>query len=155
MADFDAESFDVSLTGFDADEVDALLNRFYSHEAVEDDFDADTEKKKISDAGGPVSQSGDMWRLGDHVLICGDPTGADTYARLLGNDTAQCAITSPPVDPKAYAKDGIDPWMEKMAAVIRAAHAVRRDYLLADQRPHQDWQPVHRAAFHALHEAVC
>lgn len=119
MADFDAESFDVSLTGFDADEVDALLNRFYSHEAVEDDFDADTEKKKISDAGGPVSQPGDMWRLGDHVLICGDPTSADTYARLLGNNAAQCAITSPPVDSKAYAKDGIDPWLERMTAVIR------------------------------------
>ena len=59
MADFDAEAFDVSLTGFDANEVDALLNRFYSHEAEEDDFDARAEKKKIQEAGGPVSQPGD------------------------------------------------------------------------------------------------
>ena len=28
MADFDSTAFDVSLTGFDADEVDALLNKF-------------------------------------------------------------------------------------------------------------------------------
>ncbi len=36
MADFEATSFDVSITGFDADEVDALLNKFYSKEAVQD-----------------------------------------------------------------------------------------------------------------------
>ena len=35
MAEFDAADFDVSLTGFEASEVDALLNRFYSHEAQE------------------------------------------------------------------------------------------------------------------------
>ena len=125
MADFDAEAFDVSLTGFDAGEVDALLNRFYSHEAQEDDFDAGAEKKKTQDAGGPVSQPGDVWRLGDHVLICGDPADALVYDRLLGTERAQCVVTSPPVDPGAYARDGIAPWLERMAEVIRllAAHA--------------------------------
>ena len=125
MADFDAAAFDVSLTGFDANEVDALLNRFYSHEAVEDDFDAGTEKKKIEDEGGPVSQPGDVWQLGDHILICGDPADASVYDRLLGSEHAQCAITSPPIDPGAYARDGIAPWLDRMAGIIRllAAHA--------------------------------
>lgn len=125
MADFDAEAFDVSLTGFDANEVDALLNRFYSHEAEEDDFDAGAEKKKIQDAGGPVSQPGDAWQLGDHILICGDPADPAVYARLMGSERAQCAITSPPIDPKEYAQDGIAPWLERMAGIIRlmADHA--------------------------------
>ena len=125
MADFDAEAFDVSLTGFDANEVDALLNRFYSHEAEEDDFDARAEKKKIQEAGGPVSQPGDAWQLGDHILICGDPADPAVYARLMGSERAQCAITSPPIDPKEYARDGIAPWLERMAGIIRlmADHA--------------------------------
>lgn len=125
MADFDAAAFDVSLTGFDAGEVDALLNRFYSHEAQEDDFDAGAEKKKIQDAGGPVSQPGDTWRLGDHILICGDPADPAVYDRLMGSERAQCAVTSPPTDPKAYARDGIAPWLDRMAGIIRqlAAHA--------------------------------
>lgn len=125
MADFDAEAFDVSLTGFDAGEVDALLNRFYSHEAVEDDFDAGAEKKKIQDAGGPESQPGDAWQLGDHILICGDPADASVYDRLLGSERAQCVVTSPPIDPGAYARDGIAPWLDRMAGIIRllAAHA--------------------------------
>lgn len=125
MADFDAAAFDVSLTGFDAGEVDALLNRFYSHEAQEDDFDAGAEKKKIQDEGGPVSKLGDTWRLGDHILICGDPADPAVYDRLLGSERAQCAVTSPPIDPKAYAQDGIAPWLDRMAGIIRqlAAHA--------------------------------
>jgi len=125
MADFDATAFDVSLTGFDANEVDALLNRFYSHEAVEDDFDAGAEKKKIEDEGGPITQPGDAWQLGDHILICGDPADASVYDRLLGSARAQCAITSPPIDPGAYARDGIAPWLDRMSGIIRqlAIHA--------------------------------
>ena len=42
IAEFDATDFDVSLTGFEASEVDALLNRFYSHDAQEDEFDCVT-----------------------------------------------------------------------------------------------------------------
>ena len=39
IGDLDASGFDVSYTGFDAGEIDALMNRFYSAEAVEDGFD--------------------------------------------------------------------------------------------------------------------
>ena len=131
MADFDAEAFDVSLTGFDAGEVDALLNRFYSHEAQEDDFDAGAEKKKIQDAGGPISQPGDAWQMGDHILICGDPADPAVYERLMGSERAQCAITSPPIDPGTYARDGIAPWLERMAGIIR---------LLADHADIICWQ---------------
>lgn len=119
MAEFDASAFDVSLTGFDAEEVDALLNKFYSHEAAEDDFDAEGEKKKIADAGGPITQPGDCWRLGEHLLLCGDAADPAAYEKLLGSEQAQCAVTSPPADPKEYAKDGLEPWLKRMAEVIR------------------------------------
>ena len=124
MADFDAESFDVSLTGFDADEVDALLNKFYSHEAAEDDFDHESARKEIEESGGPVTEPGDMWRLGNHLLICGDPEDPVMYEQLLGLGRAQCAVTSPPIDPKEYAKDGLDPWLKRMAGVLK--NLVRR-----------------------------
>lgn len=119
MAEFDASAFDVSMTGFDANEVDALLNRFYSHEAVEDDFDEGEAKKAISDAGGPETLPGDLWRLGDHLLLCGSPTDAAAYERLLGDTCAACVITSPPADPKEYAKVGLAPWLSRMAEAIR------------------------------------
>jgi len=34
MAELDASAFDVSLTGFDAPEIDELLNQWYSKEAI-------------------------------------------------------------------------------------------------------------------------
>ena len=68
MADLDAGAFDVSLTGFDASEIDELLNRFYSKEAVQDDFDVDKEKERI-ESEGAVTQPGDIWLLGKHRLI--------------------------------------------------------------------------------------
>ena len=119
MADFDAEAFDVSLTGFDAAEVDALLNKFYSKDAVEDDFDAGKAEREIAESGGPSARHGDLWRLGNHLLLCGDPASPESYARLLGDARAQCAITASPVDPKAYAREGIEPWLTRMASVIR------------------------------------
>lgn len=119
MAEFDASAFDVSLTGMDAGEIDALLNKFYSHEAAEDDFDHETEAKEIEENGGPITEPGDLWRLGDHLLLCGDPEELAVYDRLLSGKRVQCTVTSPPVDQKEYAKSGLDPWLKRMAAVIR------------------------------------
>ena len=119
MAEFDATDFDVSLTGFEAGEVDALLNRFYSHEAQEDEFDADAAREQIAEDGGPVTQPGNLWALGEHRLLCADPADPEAYERLLGKERAQCAVTSPPVDAKEYAKHGLEPWLKRMAQVIR------------------------------------
>jgi site-specific DNA-methyltransferase (adenine-specific) len=39
---------------------------------------------------------GDLWRLGPHLLYCGDARDPDSYARLLGGDRVAVACTSPP-----------------------------------------------------------
>ena len=95
MADLDAAAFDVALTGFDAAEVDELLNRFYSKEAVQDDFDVDKEKERIETAGA-VTQRGDIWLLGNHRLMCGDSTSAEDFEKLMDGAHAQVAVTAPP-----------------------------------------------------------
>src|SRR5699024_9162274 len=48
-----------------------------------------------------------------------DPTDPEAYERLLGNERAQCAVTSPPVDAKEYAREGLEPWLKRMAQAIR------------------------------------
>jgi ParB-like chromosome segregation protein Spo0J len=93
MAEFDASTFDVSLTGFDADEVDALLNKFYSKEAIQDDFDVDKEKEAIEAAGETRTHSGDIWLLGQHRLLCGDSTSETDFDHLMDGAHAQCAVT--------------------------------------------------------------
>ncbi|MEA4969925.1 MAG: DNA modification methylase [Candidatus Pelethousia sp.] len=119
MADLDAAAFDVALTGFDAAEVDELLNRFYSKEAVQDDFDADAEKERI-EAAGAITQRGDIWLLGNHRLMCGDSTCAEDFEKLMGGAHAQVAVTSPPYGVgKEYEKAGIEPWFETIRPVAK------------------------------------
>lgn len=121
MADLDASAFDVSLTGFDPQEVDALMNKFYSKDAVEDGFDEDKGREDIAASGGPVSQRGTVWQLGHHRLLCGDPSSAEDFMALMAEGVhAQCAITSPPVVPsKEYIKEGLTPWLGGMDATIK------------------------------------
>ena len=120
MADLDAGDFDVSFTGFDASEVDELLNKFYSKEAVQDDFDVDKEKAAIEAAGETRTQRGDIWQLGKHRLMCGDSTSEEDFARLMNGFHAQLAVTSPPYGVgKEYEKAGIEPWFATMRPAIK------------------------------------
>lgn len=119
MADLDASAFDVSLTGFDAEEVDALMNKFYSAEATEDDFDREKAAAEIEAAGGAITKPGDLWELGSHRLYCGDPAQTEAFDFLMGSEQAACAMTAPPVISTAeYKKDGLAPWLDRMAAVV-------------------------------------
>lgn len=64
LADIDASAFDVSFTGFDAEEMDALMNKFYSADAEEDGFDREAAAKEVEASGGAVTMPGDIWQLG-------------------------------------------------------------------------------------------
>jgi site-specific DNA-methyltransferase (adenine-specific) len=44
----------------------------------------------------PVTQPGDLWRLGPHRLLCGDATDPDALERLMAGQHATCLWTDPP-----------------------------------------------------------
>lgn len=46
--------------------------------------------------GPPVTRPGDIWIIGNHRLICGDSTKAETYAALMGGARASMVFTDPP-----------------------------------------------------------
>ncbi|MEW5818237.1 MAG: ParB N-terminal domain-containing protein, partial [Spirochaetota bacterium] len=119
IADLDAGAFDISLTGFDAAEIDELMNRWYSKEAVQDKFDVDKEKD-IIEKDGAITQRGDIWLLGSHRLMCGDSTSAEDFEKLMDGRRAQVCVTSPPYDVgKDYEQKGIEPWLATMKPVIK------------------------------------
>jgi len=43
-----------------------------------------------------VTKLGDLWKLGDHLLLCGDSTNPEKFETLLGGDLADMVLTDPP-----------------------------------------------------------
>ena len=58
-------------------------------EAHEDDFDPDS----VTDT---VCKKGDIWKLGNHRLMCGDSTDAGDVALLMDGEKADMCFTDPP-----------------------------------------------------------
>ncbi|GHU58900.1 hypothetical protein FACS1894133_4560 [Clostridia bacterium] len=120
MADLDNSAFDVSLTGFDSNEIDAMLDGFYGKNCVEDNFDEEQAKKDIEENGGAVTQKGDVWQLGEHRLICADSTLPETFEKLMCGEHAKMSMTSPPYGVnKSYEKPGLDAWFETVKPAIK------------------------------------
>lgn len=96
LSDLEASDLDVTMTGFEASEVEELLDEFYSKEAVEDtDFDEEKAREEIKTKGA-MTKRGDVWQLGNHRLMCGDCTCEGDMAHLMDGQHAQAAVTSPP-----------------------------------------------------------
>ncbi|MBT9169362.1 MAG: hypothetical protein DDT19_02721 [Syntrophomonadaceae bacterium] len=119
MAELDAAAFDVSLTGFDAAEIDELLNRWHAKDVVQDNFDVDKEKERI-ESDGAITKLGNIWVLGSHRLLCGDSISEAAFAKLMDGSRAQVAVTSPPYGVgKEYEKAGIELWFQTIRPAIK------------------------------------
>ena len=99
MTDLQASDLDVSLTGFDEDEISDLLAT--EDDTHDDDFDIDSELDKP-----PFSKSGDLWHLGKHTLLCGDATKTESYQKLLGDHKVNLVLTDPPYNVDYSSKAG-------------------------------------------------
>lgn len=91
IADLQGTDFDVSLTGFDPEELDDLFRDDVKNGVKEDDFDVDAELEKPC-----FSKAGDLWLLGDHRLFCGDSTKPETFDLLMNGRKANLVVTDPP-----------------------------------------------------------
>ena len=84
-------NFDVTVTGFETGEIDFLIT-----EQNDDEPDPVDEVPDVDRSKPAVSRLGDCWRLGDHVLVCGDALKPETFRRLLGKQKAQMVFVDPP-----------------------------------------------------------
>lgn len=91
IADLQGSDFDLTLTGFDPVEIDALFKDALKDGVKEDDFDVNAELQKPL-----ITRSGDVWTLGRHRLVCGDSTKSETFDMLMAGKKANLVITDPP-----------------------------------------------------------
>jgi len=80
------KDFDLGLTGFGPKEARRLMA---SGEIPEQNPIPPVPKK-------PVTKAGDVWRLGDHRVMCGDATDKTDVSKLVAGTELQMMITDPP-----------------------------------------------------------
>lgn len=90
LQELDGEDFDLSLLGFETDELNALLNPIKETEGLTDE-DAVPEVPEE-----PKTKPGDIYQLGRHRLMCGDSTSIDAVEKLMDGQLADILITDPP-----------------------------------------------------------
>lgn len=78
------ENIDMEKFGFDISSLEPE-----DGEVIEDDY---TEPEQIP----ARAKLGDVYRLGDHILMCGDSTKEDDVRKLTGGGTADLCVTDPP-----------------------------------------------------------
>lgn len=98
------DDIDLSLLGFDPDELDSLLNPVEETEGLTDE-DAVPETPVE-----PKTKPGDIYILGNHRLMCGDSTSITDVDKLMNGQKADMVFTDPPygVDYKGINNDSRD-----------------------------------------------
>jgi len=87
--DLEAADFDLSLTGFELDEIAALT--------ADEPAEGLTDEDAVPEAPEqPVTVEGDVWLLGRHRLMCGDSTSIDAVQKLMDGRKADLIHTDPP-----------------------------------------------------------
>jgi ParB-like nuclease domain len=85
------EGLDLTITGFEPVEVDQIATDF-----EEDASDPADEIDPSWMKAPQVSQSGDLWILGRHRLLCGDARDEEELDRLMDGEEAAAAFLDPP-----------------------------------------------------------
>ncbi len=79
---------DPLITGFETAELDVLLD------------DVGTDQEDVvpvrEDGSEPISRVGDLWKLDQHRIFCGDAENPDAYRHLLGSEKPEMRFADPP-----------------------------------------------------------
>lgn len=92
--------------GFGSDDWDILMNEWDTQELKDwgmempDDWqgeeETEIEEDEIPEEVETRCKLGDVWKLGEHRLMCGDSTKSEDVEKLMNGEKADIAFTSPP-----------------------------------------------------------
>ena len=109
LQELDSESFDLSLLGFEADELNALLNPIKETEGLTDEDEVPEVPEE------PKTKPGDIYKLGRHRLMCGDSTSIDAVEKLVDGSLVDILITDPPYNVAYEGSNGLKIKNDNMA----------------------------------------
>jgi DNA modification methylase len=89
LRDLKFSGFAIELTGFEPDRLEDILAGLGSSGLTDPDSTPEVSEN-------PVTQSGDIWLLGDHRIGCGDSTSAADVEPVLTGSRPDLMVTDPP-----------------------------------------------------------
>jgi len=92
--------FDLDLTGFSLDEINALTPLEVEPGLTDEDAVPEAPEE-------PTTRLGDVWILGQHRLMCGDSTSIDAVEKLMDGQKAEMVFTDPPYGMNAVTKSSV------------------------------------------------
>jgi len=87
-----SEDFDLEGLGFDAGELDGLLEDAEGQTSGAQDGEDDTPEPEPN----PAARLGDVWLCGPHRVVCGDSTDEAAVRAAVGQETPHLMVTDPP-----------------------------------------------------------
>ncbi len=125
--------FDLGITGFDDSEAAELISRCLDQAAgADEEFDLDAaraEAERIT-----VTKLGDVIRLGDHLVVCGDCADDGVVERALRASSADLLFTDPPYN--------VDYQVGQRPAPGKLAHADHARRLVNDARSKDEYETM-------------
>ena len=88
IKELEAKDFKLDLLGFNDEQLNNIL--FEEKQGL-------TDEDEVPEAPeDPISKLGDIWKLGNHRLMCGDSTKEDDVKKLINNNKIDLIYTDPP-----------------------------------------------------------
>lgn len=125
--------------GFSSEEIDNI----FDFEDTPEEFDLDKELQKL-DIDTIEIQKGDVYKLGDHRLMCGDSTIETDILKLMNGEKASLCCTDPP-----YILDYLSGKKKHGQATTGFGYKRDRRYLETDELP-DDFTEKWMASVHAI-----
>jgi len=88
IKELEAQDFKLDLLGFNEDQLNDLL--FEEKQGLTDEDEVPETPEE------PISKLGDIWKLGNHRVMCGDSTKQESYEKLCGETKVDLYLTDPP-----------------------------------------------------------
>ena len=82
---------DLTVTGFEVEDLALLSDTAESKRQLPEIPIIASDKDRQA-----VSRIGDLWKCGNHLLLCGDALDPESYNALLGEERADVVVTDPP-----------------------------------------------------------
>ena len=90
LEELNTGAMDMEITGFDFKEIEDLMTQFHQPE------EGLTADDAVPEAIGSICRKGDLWKLGNHRLFCGDATVITDVEKLMAGEKADMVFTDPP-----------------------------------------------------------